>query len=501
MSLYTTLAPDQIVWIANHCGGTVAFVEDEAHLATMRRVKPEIPTLRTVVLMRGQPTGEDWVVGWDEVRAAGRAAAAADPAAFDRLWQQIQPNDLLSLIYTSGTTGTPKGVMYTHRNILWTAESIGRLAGRDMLADARLISYLPLAHAAETVDQPLVAAVAVRRPRRDRHGPVLPRPHPAAALPDRDPADHLRRRPAGVGEAAGRDPRRAWPPSRTSSAGQWCVHALDVAHQVAGLRHHGKRVPAELDAAHARFAPVYAAIRARLGFDQCRWAITSAAPTPLDVELFFAGIGLPLLEMWGMSELTGPATAVSPHDVRFGTCGAALPGVEARLAEDGELIVRGGNVMAGYYRAPEQTAQTIGPGGWLHTGDIAQVDADGYYRIVDRKKELIITSSGKNIAPVQVEAQLKRHPLVGQAIAVGDRRSHLTAVLVLDADVAPGWARARGIAAGQSGRSRRAPGGDRGGAGGGGRGERTPVPHRAGQTVRAGRRGVDAPVGSSSRRR
>jgi long-subunit acyl-CoA synthetase (AMP-forming) len=214
-------------------------------------------------------------------------------------------------------------------------------------------------------------------------------------------------------------------------------HALDVAHQVAGLRHQGKPVPAGLDAAHARFAPVYAAIRVKLGFDQRRWAITSAAPTPLDVQLFFAGIGLPLREMWGMSELTGPATAVCPHEVRFGTCGAAIPGVEARIAADGELIVRGGNVMAGYYRAPAQTAQTVGPGGWLHTGDIALADPDGSHRIVDRKKELIITSGGKNIAPAQVEAQLTRHPLIGQAIAVGDRRSYLTAVLAVDADVAP----------------------------------------------------------------
>jgi long-chain acyl-CoA synthetase len=163
------------------------------------------------------------------------------------------------------------------------------------------------------------------------------------------------------------------------------------------------------------------------------------------VALFFAGIGLPLFEVWGMSELTGPATAVGPREVRFGTCGAALPGVEVRIADDGELMARGGNVMAGYYGAPEQTADTVDPDGWVRTGDVAEVGADGYYRIVDRKKELIITSGGKNIAPVQVEAQLKRHPLIGQAIAIGDGHNYLTALLVLDPEVAPLWAQGRSI--------------------------------------------------------
>lgn len=445
VSLYSTLAPEQIIWIANHCGGAVAFVEDEAQLETMRRVKPEVPTLRLVVLMRGQPDpAEEWVMGWDDILALGRAAAAADPKAFDRLWQQIQPEDLLSLIYTSGTTGTPKGVMYTHRNIIWTAESIGRMVGREVLNDSRLVSYLPLAHVAERFIShwgPLWYCAA-----RGETGTVRFCPDLTQLLPyliETRPTIFVgvprvwEKLQAAIrlGAAAEADEQRR----------AMVLKALDVATQVSLLRHQGEPVPAELKAAHEQFGPVYAAIRAKLGFDQCVWAVTSTAPTPLDVELFFAGIGLPLLEVWGMSELTGPATAVAPDNVRFGTCGAAIPGVEARIADDGELMVRGGNVMAGYYRSPQQTADTLGPDGWLRTGDIAQVDAEGFFRIVDRKKELIITSSGKNIAPVQVEAYLKRHPLVGQAIAVGDRRNYLCALLVLDPEVAPLWAQGRGI--------------------------------------------------------
>ena len=451
VSLYTTLAPEQITWIANHCGGAIAFVEDVAGLETMRRVKPEVPTLQLVVLMRGQPDpADDWVIGWDDVLARGRAAAQADPAAFDQLWQQIQPEDLLSLIYTSGTTGTPKGVMYTHRNIIWTAESMGRLLGDDLLSDARLVSYLPLAHVAERAVSfwfPLWHCAARGATTSVRYCPELTQLLPY--LIETRPTFFLgvprvwEKLQAAIRLGAAAEPdeqRRAM-----------VLQALDVATQIQLRRHHGEPVPAQLAAAHEQCAPVYAAIRGKLGLDQCRWAVTSTAPTPLDVELFFAGIGLPLGEVWGMSELTGPATAVGPDEVRLGTCGAALPGVEIRIADDGELMARGGNVMAGYYGSPEQTADTVDPDGWVHTGDIAQVDADGYYRIVDRKKELIITSSGKNIAPVQVEAQLKRHPLIGQAIVVGDGRHHLTALLVLDPEVAPPWAQGRGIQPGSLG--------------------------------------------------
>jgi long-chain acyl-CoA synthetase len=222
--------------------------------------------------------------------------------------------------------------------------------------------------------------------------------------------------------------------------------ALDAGRKAAELRHAGQEVPAELAAAVAASAPVYAGIRAKLGLEDVKLAVTTTAPTPLDLELFWAGLGLPLHEVWGMSELTGPATAVPPHDVRLGTVGPLLAGVEAKIGEDGELLVRGGNVMQGYYRDDERTAETLDADGWLHTGDIA-VEDDGWYRIVDRKKELIITSSGKNIAPAQVESLLKLHPLVGQAITIGDSRSHLTALIVLDPDIVRGWAAQRGIEA------------------------------------------------------
>jgi long-chain acyl-CoA synthetase len=186
-------------------------------------------------------------------------------------------------------------------------------------------------------------------------------------------------------------------------------------------------------------------LKAKLGLDQCEWAVTSTAPIPADVLNFFAAIGLPLAEVWGMSELTGPATATPDDAIKIGTVGTPYPGVEIALAEDGEVLARGGNLMQGYYREPEKTAEAIDADGWMHTGDVGEIDADGNLRIIDRKKELIVTSYGKNISPANIESLLLQHPLVGFACAVGDGRQYMTALLVLDAQTAPAWAKAQGI--------------------------------------------------------
>ncbi|MCW2610909.1 MAG: long-chain acyl-CoA synthetase [Actinomycetota bacterium] len=443
VTLYNTLAPDQVAWIAEHCGATVAIVESEEQLAKFRKVRHQLPNLRTIVTLDADPAGDEGVIRWTELLARGAAAAAADPGAFERSWRELKADDLLSLIYTSGTTGTPKGVMYSHRNVLWTAESIRRHWGDDMLGNSRLISYLPLAHVSERFTShwgPLWQSLHVDTPGSITFCPDLTQLLPY--LQETRPTVFV-----GVPrvwekfQTAIRAGIAAQPEEiRTAVTG-----ALDAGRRAAELRHAGQDIPAELAAAVEAAAPVYAGVRAKLGLDEVKLAVTTTAPTPLDLELFWAGLGLPLHEVWGMSELTGPATAVPPHDLRLGTVGPLLPGVEATIGADGELLIRGGNVMQGYYRDDERTAEALDADGWLHTGDIA-VEDDGWYRIVDRKKELIITSSGKNIAPAQVESLLKLHPLVGQAITIGDQRSHLTALIVLDPDISRAWAAQRGIA-------------------------------------------------------
>jgi long-subunit acyl-CoA synthetase (AMP-forming) len=215
---------------------------------------------------------------------------------------------------------------------------------------------------------------------------------------------------------------------------------------VVALEQRGEPIPPELAQKRAMVEPIFAAIRARIGLDRAKHTVTGAAPTPREVIEFFHAIGLRIAEVWGMSEIGVVGTRNPPDRIKIGSIGTTLPGVEARLAPDGELQVRGGMVMRGYYKEPGKTAETIDSDGWLATGDIATVDAEGFYTIVDRKKELIITAGGKNISPSNLESLLKANSLIGQACVIGDNRSYLTALIVLDGQVAPAWAAARGIA-------------------------------------------------------
>jgi long-chain acyl-CoA synthetase len=439
ISVYNTLAPEQIAYIANHSEATVAFVEDQGFLAKFLAIRDQVPNLRRVVLFEGDPgdTG-GWVITWQELLDAGRRAAANDPGAFDASWRRVKPDDILALIYTSGTTGAPKGVIYTHYNILWTCESSRMLA--DYQPGERWVSYLPLAHIAErfTTHWGGIYNVSVNHlvPELTQLLPALldVRPNGFVGVPR-----VWEKFQAGIqlGVAAEPDERRALVES-----------AIGVGRQLVEWQLRGEEPPPELAGKAAAVEPVLAILRGKIGLDQCRVAYTSTAPTPLDVLTFFAAIGLPIYEVWGMSELTGPATANPRDRIKFGTVGPTIAGVEAKLDEDGELLIRGGNVMPAYYKDPDRTADTFDADGWLRSGDIATVDEDGYYRIVDRKRELIITSGGKNISPANIEALVKHHPLIGQAIAVGDGHNYVTALIVLDPEVAPVWARARGVAAG-----------------------------------------------------
>ncbi len=226
---------------------------------------------------------------------------------------------------------------------------------------------------------------------------------------------------------------------------QMASGAIAAAQQAYRLRRDGQDVPAEIASVSERAAPLFKMLLAKVGLDRCRLAITSTAPCRPEVHQFWAALGLPLFEVWGMSELTGPATAVPPDHHAEPSVGSALPGVEIKLGEDGELLVRGGNVMVGYFRDPAKTAETIDKDGWVHSGDIAELRPDGQYRIIDRKKELIITSAGKNISPANLEALAKSSPIIGQAVAVGDSRNFISVLVVLDPQVAPLWAKRQGL--------------------------------------------------------
>jgi long-chain acyl-CoA synthetase len=433
VSVYNTLAPEQVEYLANHSQATVAFVEDEAFLAKFLQIRSATPNLRHLILIRGEaPEG---VLSWESLVADGRAAYERDPGGFEAAARAVGPEDTVGLIYTSGTTGPPKGVVYSHNNIVWTLESARRVLE---LHNDVLVSYLPLAHVAERFTSqwgsiynghevflcPDVADLL----------PYLLEAKPTAFVGVPRVWEKLM---AGINAGLGAEP--------DETKRQMAQGAVAASIQAYKLRRDGQPVPAELAAIVERAQPLFTLLRSKVGLDRCHLAVTSTAPCRPEVHEFWAALGLPLYEVWGMSELTGPATTVPINDHRAPSVGVPMPGVEARLGEDGELLIRGGNVMVGYYRDPEKTAEAIDKDGWVHSGDIAQLGPDGHYRIVDRKKELIITSSGKNISPANLEAVAKSSPIIGQAVAIGDGHSYITVLVVLDPQVAPMWAKAHGI--------------------------------------------------------
>jgi long-chain acyl-CoA synthetase len=433
ISVYNTLATEQLEYVANHSEASIAFVEDEGFLEKFLSIRSSTPSLRHLVLIRGSaPPG---VMTWDSLLQKGRELFASNPGSFEATWRAVGPEDTVSLIYTSGTTGPPKGVVYSHNNVLWTLESVQRFWE---IEPQKLVSYLPLAHISERITSQW----------RGIHlgHEVWLCPDPSLLLPYL-----LEARPTffvgvpRVWEKLMAGLRAGIAAEPDESKREMVNGALVAAIKAYHLKHEGQTVPPELASVVERAQPLFTLLRSKVGLDKCTTAITSTAPCRTELHEFWAALGLPLYEVWGMSELTGPATVVPMDDHQAPSIGMPMPGVEVKLGEDGELLVRGGNVMVGYYKEPAKTAETIDADGWVHSGDIAEIGPNGQFRIVDRKKELIITSAGKNISPANLESVAKSSPIIGQAAAVGDGRNFISVLVTLDPQVAPGWAKAHGI--------------------------------------------------------
>jgi long-chain acyl-CoA synthetase len=397
-------------------------------------IRSELPNLRYVVLMSGAENYDtaEWVLSWDELITRGRKRLASDPDAVKRTAEAITPSTLATLIYTSGTTGTPKGVMISHRNVVWTAECLRRAADIDL--GPRMVSYLPLAHIAERLATHYLATYLA--------GQVWYCPNLAGVLEYIQEA----RPTVFVGVPRVYEKFHARLSARFEE-----THGIKKTLLERALAANRKRVLAEQE---GKSGPMMAGIldsivlskvREQLGMDQVELAITAAAPINPDLILFFQTLGIPLFELYGMSETTGPATTNLPGAFRIGSVGRALPGVEVELAEDDELLMRGGVITDGYYKLPVDTSETFDSEGWLHSGDLARIDDDGYVWIVGRKKEIIITAGGKNIAPAKLETILGNHPLISKACMVGDGRKFLTMIVALDHEEAPTWAAANGL--------------------------------------------------------
>jgi long-chain acyl-CoA synthetase len=428
VSIYNSSSAEQIEYLVNHSEAVVAIVEDGGFLQRFLEVRDRLPGLRHLVVLK-DPDG----LAGDDVHQAS-TLWDNEPADLESAASVCGPDHLATMIYTSGTTGPPKGVMLTHRNIAWTVDSLRRGLPFEDFSGKRVVSYLPMAHIAERMTSHYLGSFLGYT--------VTTCPDPSQI------ADYAREvKPnfifgvprvwekiyAGVNAALAADP------DKQKSFNEGIEAAIPLSEKI-----DWGTATDEEQATWDFLQSVFAAVRALIGLDECEAAISGAAPIPADILRWFRAIGVPLSEIYGMSESSGPMTWTADH-VKAGTVGPAIPGCEVKLAHDGEIICRGGNVFQGYLKDPEKTAETLDEDGWLHSGDIGVVDEDGYFKIVDRKKELIITAGGKNISPANLEAALKMIPLVGQACAIGDQKPFVSALVVLDPEVAPAWATANNI--------------------------------------------------------
>jgi long-subunit acyl-CoA synthetase (AMP-forming) len=427
-SIYMTYAPNQIEYVVSDAGARIIITEQQ-FLANVLEARKSLPDLEHVIVVDGEAVPEG-TLALADVPDGGDFDVEASIAA-------LRPQDILTLIYTSGTTGPPKGVELEHRNLLAAVSGIEEIV--QFPEGARVISWLPNAHIAERAAHhylPIVFGFQIT---------CCPNPREIVAfLPEVRPHWFFAVPRIWEKLKAGLEAMIAGQPAEQREKAQ---AALAAARKKIALEQAGEPVPEELAAAVAQAdAELFAGLRGMLGLDQVAAINVGAAPTPVPVLEFFHAIGLPLAELWGMSETCGGGSVNPPARVKIGTVGPAAPGVELKLAEDGELLIRGDLVMRGYRGLPDKTAETIDTDGWLHTGDIAQIDEDGYVKIVDRKKEIIINAAGKNMSPANIEAALKSSsPLIGNAVCIGDAKPYNTALIVLDADFAPAWAAQNGL--------------------------------------------------------
>ena len=367
----------------------------------------------------------------DEALTIADVEAEGDPEFdFEAAWRAVQPDDLLTLIYTSGTTGPPKGVQLTHANEISAVRGFDEVI--EFPDDGRVISWLPMAHIAERACShylPIMLGFTTTCcPNPREVVAYLPEVHPTWFFAVPRIWEKLKAAMEAAFAAEQDEAKR--------HATEW---ALGVGLKKVRAEQAGEEVPADVAEEHAKADElVLSKIRARLGLDEVQSVNVGAAPTPYEVIEFFHGIGIPLAELWGMSETCGYGACNPPERIKIGTVGPTAPRAEIKLADDGEVLMRGPMVMPGYRNQPEKTREALDDEGWLHTGDVGQFDEDGYLKIVDRKKELIINAAGKNMSPANIEAKVKASsPLIGQAIAIGDGRPFNVALITLDPDVAP----------------------------------------------------------------
>ena len=459
-AIYTSNSPEQVQYIIEHSESKVAFVDTVEQLEKILKVRGELPALQKVVVFNNDTRDADpnFVMTLDDFLASG---ASIGDDQVDQARQKIKPDDLATFVYTSGTTGPPKGVMLTHANIWWTATHseqhipIGSEDFRrpDGSYNGKALSYLPLSHIAErmishllqiyygtttwfaeSLDTLLVDLQACKPTYFFAVPRVWEKFHAGfmamAAQPPANKSEERKKKLARKAMTLGKK-----------------VTELEQEAVARGGKMADAKIPLGMKLQHRLLDKlVLHKIRERFGLDECQLALSAAAPLSPELIWFFHSIGLKVTEGYGQSEDNGPTSWNPPDAILIGTVGTPLPGLEVKLAEDGEILVRGGNVMKGYYKDEQATRETVDAEGWLHSGDVGEMNDHRYIKITDRKKDIIITAGGKNIAPQEIENRLKmKSALISQVVVIGDRRPFLSALITLDEEKAPGWGKEQGI--------------------------------------------------------
>ncbi len=425
--IYTTCSPTEVQYIIDHCEAPVVLLENEGQWEKVNAERENLPKLRNVVMMKGASIDDELCMDWDAFMAAGEGVSDED---LDARIDALEPSALATFIYTSGTTGPPKGVMLSHENLSWTASCAQGITG--LTHSDVSMSYLPLSHIAEqmfTIHCPVTAGSVVYFAESIEKVPdnlKEVRPTVFFAVP-RIWEKFYAAISGKLKEATG---------FKATMAG-W---AQETGREVSNLKNQGQEAGGWLKMKHNFFnGKVYTPLKEKIGLDRARVCVSGAAPVAKEILEFFSGFDLIVLEVYGQSEDTGPTSFNVPGKTKFGSVGPALPGVEVKIAEDGEICVQGPNVYLGYYKDTAATDEAL-IDGWLHSGDLGEVDSEGFLHITGRKKDIIITAGGKNIAPKNIEAAMKNQPLVNECVVIGDRRKFLSALVTIDPDAIGKWA-------------------------------------------------------------
>jgi len=427
VGVYATNSWEQCQYVVDHSDSRFYFVENEEQLDKALRFREKVPQLEKIIVwdLKGLRHFKDpMVMSFEEFLAIGKEMEKKDPGLFERYASRVKPEDLARLIYTSGTTGPPKGAMLTHRNITWMSKAMAD--GNPIEEQDEFLSFLPLCHIFEQLFTIFMNI---------KYGAIVNFIESTDTV-----TDNMREVSPTVAYGVPRIWEKYFSGIMIKMAdATWLKRlffhiSLGIGKRYANLKTSQRSVSLWLRLAYAlAYFLTFRKLKERLGFDRVRLAFSGAAPISPDVLRFFQAIGIPLREGYGMTEGTGVTCATQGERVKIGTVGQPLPGMEVKIAEDGEILFRGGNVFQGYFKNPQATAEVL-KDGWMHSGDVGELDSEGFLKITDRKKDLIITAGGKNIAPQNIENQLKFSPYINDAVVIGDRRKYLTAIIVIDED-------------------------------------------------------------------